>query len=132
MSSITSYLLQIRNSVYGRDMRRSIYNAIAEAFGQNGTYTDQFICTGGTLTDNKTKVEFFIPLHNATKRNITIVPNGIVVRGDGWYVIGPSVTYTYTYQLNGINVVATTDNALSVGYNNSAVSVEFRYDITLG
>ena len=64
MSSITSYLLQIRNSVYGRDMRSSIYNAIAEAFGQNGTYTDQVIRTGGTLTDNKTKVEFFIPLLN--------------------------------------------------------------------
>ena len=132
MSSITSYLLQIHNSVYGRDMRSAIYNAIRETFGEGGTYTDQFICTGGTLTENKTKVKFFIPLHNATKRDITIVPKGIVVRGDGWYVVGPSATYTYTYQANGINVVVTTDNALSVGYNNSAVSVEFRYDITLG
>ena len=132
MSSITSYLLQIHNSVYGRDMRSAIYNAIRETFGEGGTYTDQFICTGGTLTENKTKVKFFIPLHNATKRDITIVPQGIVIRGDGWYVIEPSVTYTYTYQANGINVVATTDNALSVGYNNSAVSVEFSYDITLG
>jgi hypothetical protein len=113
-------------------MRSSIYNAIRETFSESGTYTDQFICTGGTLTENKTKVKFFIPLHNATKRDITIVPQGIVIRGDGWYVIEPSVTYTYTYQLNGINVVATIDNALSVGYNNSAVSVEFRYDITLG
>ena len=50
MSSITSYLLQIHNSVYGRDMRSAIYNAIRETFGEGGTYTDQFICTGGTLT----------------------------------------------------------------------------------
>jgi hypothetical protein len=132
MSVITQFLNQIRNSIYGRDMRSAIYYGIAEAFGQNGTYTDQFICTGGTLTENKTKVKFFIPLHNATKRDITIVPNGIVIRGGGWYAIEPSVTYTYTYQLNGINVVATTDDALSAGHNGSAVSVEFSYDITLG
>lgn len=132
MSSITSYLLQIHNSVYGRDMRSAIYNAILETFGNAGTYTNQFICTGGTLTDNKTKVKFFIPLHNATKRDITIVPQHIIVRGDGCYENGPSATYTYTYQANGINVVATTDNPLSVGYDNSGVSVEFSYDITLG
>ena len=132
MSVIADLLNQIKTAVYGRDVRQAIHDAIAEAFGQNGTYTDQVIHTGGTLTDNKTKVEFFIPLHNATKRDITIVPQSIIVRGDGWYVNNPSATYTYTYQLNGINVVATTDNALSVGYNNSAVSVEFRYDITLG
>ena len=131
MSVIADLLNQIKTAVYGRDVRQAIHDAIAEAFGQNGTYTDQVIHTGGTLTDNKTKVEFFIPLHNATSRTVTIVPQGITILNNGSYDINPSMTYNYTYQINGINVTATASSALT-GNDNSNVSVEFRYDITLG
>lgn len=134
MSTISQYLNQIRNSVYGRDMRSAIYNAIDKTFGSADTYTDQYIFTGAVLTENRTKVKFFVPLHNATERDISINPRSLVVRRDsGWYIsLGSTATYTYDYQINGINITAIIDHSLDGFEDDSCVAVVFDYDVTLG
>jgi hypothetical protein len=133
MSTISQYLNQIRNSVYGRDMRSAIYYAIGETFINDGTYENQFIQACGILSDDGTQLTFFIPLPNATKRTITVDPIGIVVYGStGGFDLNPSVTYAYNYQINGILV--TVDNSEGwVGETQSTfVGVQFKYNITLG
>ena len=102
----------------------------------DGTYTAQDIQVGGTLTSNAKWVVFFIPFINAVNRTITITPINISVRDRGTYLaqnLTTGVTYTYVPEATGISVKAVkSDDSAWGGQNNSVVSVQFVFDLTVG
>lgn len=178
MSNISTFLQQILNAVYGKDVRQAIHDAIqtcyedasagitptitvntvtgghsvsitvgddtqtftvldgADGVGSlpDGTYTGQILHAGGTLTANYKHVKFFIPFINAVNRTIEITNPVISVRDRGSYLansVSSGITYTYTSYATGILVVAEMSDGWG-GVNNSAVAVEFSYDLTVG
>ena len=102
----------------------------------DGTYTEQDIHVSGTLTSNGTWVVFFIPFINAVNRTITITSTKISVRDGGNYLanaLTTGVTYEYVQEATGIKIGATkSDGSAWGGQNNSVVSVQFVFDLTVG
>lgn len=102
----------------------------------DGTYTAQDIQVGGTLTSSAKWVVFFIPFINAVNRTITITPINISVRDRGSYLaqnLTTDVEYSYVQEATGISVKAVkSDNSTWGGQNNSVVSVQFVFDLTVG
>lgn len=102
----------------------------------DGTYTAQEIHTGGTLTSNGTYVIFFVPFINAVNRTITITSTKISVRDRGNYLannLTTGVTYEYVQEATGILVKAIKSDGWGANAeNNSVVSVQFTFDLTVG
>lgn len=100
----------------------------------NGTYTAQEIHTGATLTATGTNVVFFIPFIDAVNRTINITSPKISVRDRGNYLVNnvsTGITYEYVKEATGILVKATKSDGWG-GENNSVVSVQFVFDLTVG
>lgn len=100
----------------------------------NGTYTAQEIHTGATLTASGTNVVFFIPFIDAVNRTINITSPKISVRDRGNYLVNnvsTGITYEYVKEATGILVKATKSDGWG-GENNSVVSVQFVFDLTVG
>lgn len=102
----------------------------------DGTYTAQEIHTGGTLTSNATYVIFFVPFIDAVNRTITITPTKISVRDRGNYLansLTTGVTYEYVKEAIGVIVKAIKSDGWGANAeNNSVVSVQFTFDLTVG
>ena len=102
----------------------------------DGTYTAQEIHTGGTLTSNGTYVIFFVPFINAVNRTVTITPTKISARDRGSYLannLTTGVTYEYVQEATGILVKAIKSDSWGTNAeNNSVVSVQFTFDLTVG
>lgn len=99
----------------------------------NGTYSNQGLYAGGTLTSSGKDVLFNIPLPGATNRGCSVTAGSITVRDRGTYLaqnLTTGVTYTYTPHATGITVNATKSDGWG-GVNNSAVGVYFVYSMTL-
>lgn len=100
----------------------------------DGTYTAQEIHTAGTLTSSGTYVIFFVPFINAVNRTVTITPTKISVRDRGNYLannLTTGVTYEYVQEATGVLVKAIKSDGWG-GENNSIVSVQFVFDLTVG
>ena len=100
----------------------------------DGIYTAQEIHTGGTLTTSGAHVIFFIPFIDAVNRTINITSPKISVRDRGNYLVNnvsTGITYEYVKEATGILVKATKSDGWG-GENNSVVSVQFFFDLTVG
>jgi hypothetical protein len=102
----------------------------------DGTYTAQEIHTAGTLTSSGTYVIFFVPFINAVNRTVTITPTKISVRDRGSYLannLTTGVTYEYVQEATGVLVKAIKSDGWGTNAeNNSVVSVQFTFDLTVG
>lgn len=99
----------------------------------NGTYSGQEFLGGAALTNSGKDVRFFLPLPGAVNRGVSITPTSITVRDRGSYRaqnLSSGVTYAYTQNALGVCVYATKEDTWG-GANNSVVSVQFNYSITL-
>ena len=99
----------------------------------NGTYTDQTIHVGATLTASGKSLCFLIPLPGAVNRSVSITPTSISVRDRGTYLAqAESSGITYEYTPNAVGVLVKASKSVEWGgVNNSVVSVQFVFSMTV-